>query len=78
MFGCVRTSSVATPLRAVGEHEAQLTVSRPSQPISPFARSAFTDVIALTKRSDFCRGLGQLSLPPPRLPLARTPADLPG
>ena len=29
------------PSRAVGEHEAQLTVTRPSQPISPFAPRAF-------------------------------------
>ena len=70
--------SVAAPLRAVGEHEAQLTVSRPSQPISPFAQPAFTGVIAPTKRSDFCMGIVPSSLPPSGLPLARTHADLPG
>ena len=57
MLGSVRASPVVAPLRAVGEHEAQLTVSRPSQPISPFARPAFTGVIAPTKRSDFCRDI---------------------
>jgi hypothetical protein len=47
MLRSVRASPVAAPLRAVGEHEAQLTVSRPSQPISPFAQPAFTGVIAV-------------------------------
>lgn len=78
VLGCVRVPSDAAPLRAVGEHEAQLTVSRPSQPISPFAQPAFTGVVALTKRSDFCVGIVPSSLPPPGLPLARTPTDLPG
>jgi len=78
VLGYVRASAAAAPLRAVGEHEAQLTVSRPSQPISSFAQPAFTGVIAPTKRSDFCMGIVLSSLPPSGLPLARTHADLPG
>jgi len=52
-LGCVRRPLAPAPLRAVGEHEAQLTVTRPSQPISPFAPRALPRFIAHTKRSDF-------------------------
>ena len=78
VLGCVRVPPVVAPLRAVGEHEAQLTMSCPFQPISSFAQPAFTGVIAPTKRSDFCMGIDPSSLPPLGLPLARTHADLPG
>src|SRR5262245_34355973 len=66
------------PVRAVGEHEAQLTVTRPSQPISPFAPRALPRFIAHTRRSDFWAGVGRSSLPPSGLPLIRTRPDLPG
>ena len=56
VLGCVRIPSVVAPLRAVGEHEAQLTVSRPFQNHLCFAQPAFTGVIAPTKRSDFLHG----------------------
>jgi hypothetical protein len=52
-LGCVRRPVAPAPVRAVGEHEAQLTVTRPSQPISPFAPRALPRFIAHTKRSDF-------------------------
>ena len=58
MLGFARVSFIATPSRAVGEHEAQLMMSLPSQPISPFAQPTFTGFIALTKRSDFCWDVG--------------------
>ncbi len=71
--GCVRPARLPAPLRAVGEGEAQLTVTRSSHSISPFAPPAFTGFNATTKRSDFCMGLGWSSLPPSGLPLG-TPA----
>jgi hypothetical protein len=40
-LGCVRQPIAPTPIRAAGEHEAQLTVTHPSQPNSPFALSTF-------------------------------------
>src|SRR6516225_754794 len=40
--GCVRRASLPVPLRAVGESKAQLTGTRASQSISPFAPPAFT------------------------------------
>jgi hypothetical protein len=67
--GCVRRAPLPAPLRAGGESEAQLTVTRPSQSISPFAPPAFTGFHATTKRSDFCMGVGRSSLPPSGLPL---------
>jgi hypothetical protein len=76
--GCVRRARLPVPLRAIGEGEAQLTVTRPSQSISPFAPPAFAGLRATTKRSDFCMGVSWSSLPPSGLPLARTHADLPG
>ncbi len=89
-LGCVRRPSLRPRLlqevRAVGEHEAQLTVTRPSQPISPFAPRALPRFIAHTKRSDFWAGIGRSSLPPSGLPscwkrasiMSRTRPDLPG
>ena len=77
-LGCVRRPLAPAPVRAVGEHEAQLTVIRPSQPISPFAPRALPRFIAHTRRSDFWTGIGRSSLPPSGLPLARTCPDLPG
>jgi len=68
--GCVRRASLPAPLRAVGESKAQLTGTRPSQSISPFAPPAFTGFHAPTKRSDFCMDVGRSSLPPSGLPLA--------
>src|SRR5262249_41882406 len=53
-----------------GESKAQLTGTRPSQSISPFAPPAFTGFHAPTKRSDFCMDVGRSSLPPSGLPLA--------
>ena len=67
--GYVRCARLPAPLRAVGEREAQLTVTRSSQSISPFAPPAFTGFDATTRRSDFCMGIGQSSLPPSSLPL---------
>jgi hypothetical protein len=63
----------SSPGRAVGEHEAQLTVTRPSQPISPFALRALPRFIAHTRRSDFWAGVGRSSLPPSSLPLSADP-----
>jgi hypothetical protein len=68
--GCVRRARLPAPLRAVGESKAQLTGTRPSQSISPFAPPAFTGFHAPTKRSDFCVDVGRSSLPPSGLPLA--------
>jgi hypothetical protein len=68
--GYVRRACLPAPLRAVGESKAQLTGTRPSQSISPFAPPAFTGFHAPTKRSDFCMDVGRLSLPPSGLPLA--------
>ena len=81
-LGCVRRPIAPAPIfsqeaRAVGEHEAQLTVTRPSQPISPFAPRALPRFLANTKRSDFWAGVGWSSLPPSGLPLSRTRPDLP-
>ena len=56
--GCVRHARLPAPIRAVGEYEAQLTVTRLSQSISPFAPLIFTSFLALTKRSDFCMSIG--------------------
>ena len=67
--GYVRCARLSAPLRAVGEREAQLTVTRSSQSISPFAPPAFTGFDATTRRSDFCMGVGRSSLPPSSLPL---------
>jgi hypothetical protein len=50
--------------RVGGEHEAQLTVTRASQPISPFAPRGFPRFVARTRRSDFWTGVGWSSLPP--------------
>ena len=74
-LGCVRRPIAPAPVRAVGEHEAQLTVTRPSQPISPFAPRALPRFIAPTKRSDFWAGVGWSSLPPSGLPLHRGPVQ---
>ena len=67
--GCVRRSPLPAPLQAVGEGEAQLTVTRASQSISPFAPPAFAGFRAPMKRSDSCLGIGRSSLPPSGLPL---------
>jgi hypothetical protein len=72
-LGCVRRPTAPAPIRAVGEHEAQLTVTRPSQPISPFAPRALPPFIAPTRRSDFWAGIGWSSLPPSGLPLDTDP-----
>ena len=56
--GCVRHARLPAPIRAVGEYEAQLTVTRLSQSISPFAPLIFTSFLARTKRSDFCMRIG--------------------
>ena len=56
--GCVRHARLPAPIRAVGKYEAQLTVTRLSQSISPFAPLIFTSFIARTKRSDFGMRIG--------------------
>jgi hypothetical protein len=76
--GYVRCARLPAPLRAVGEREAQLTVTRSSQSISPFAPPAFAGFNATMRRSDFCMGVGWSSLPPSSLPLAGCPIADPG
>ena len=58
--GCIRHARLPAPIRAVGEYEAQLTVTRLSQSISPFAPLIFTSFLARTKRSDFCMRIGMV------------------
>ena len=57
-IGYVRHARLPAPIRAVGEYEGQLTVTRLSQSISPFAPLIFTSFLARTKRSDFCMRIG--------------------
>src|SRR5208283_1194467 len=76
--GCVRWLALPAPRRAVGERDGQLSWSRLFQSIPSLAPLAFTNFVATMKRSDFCVDIVPSSLPPSGLPLARTPADLPG
>jgi hypothetical protein len=52
-------------------------VTRPSQPISPFALRALPRFIAPIERSDFWAGIGRLSLPPSSLPFLTDPSRSP-
>src|SRR5271167_3629371 len=72
-LGCVRALILSAPRRAVGEREAQLPWSLLSQSISSFAPLAFTSLLALMRRSDFCVGVVPSSLPPSSLPLEADP-----
>lgn len=59
-----RRPVAAAPVMAAGEHEAQLTVTRPFQHIFPFTPRALLRLIAHRRRSDFWTGIGRSSSPP--------------
>ena len=66
------SSSRVAPLRAVGEHEAQLTMSRPSQPISPFAPAGFHRLHRSYEEIRLLHGHRPVVVASSGLPLART------